>query len=161
MRVTSKLARTERKRQVRSICCPAKPGNFCRMTPVHGLIRPNRRPRTAVAAIRRAERLTRRHREATFTSTGRPLGECRRDCSRRDPCHFRPLADYLAPSGEGRVLGFPLIPHNKDRARRSANDPRRSRAEKIILQTRAVRANNYQIAGHVAREFRNRHARLA
>jgi hypothetical protein len=63
MRMTMIQVRTEQKRQDRSARCAEKPGGYRRMTPVDGLIRPNRRPRTGGAAIRSIERLTRRLRQ--------------------------------------------------------------------------------------------------
>jgi len=77
MRMTAIHAQTERKRQDGSVRCAEKPGGYRRMTPVDDLIRPNRPPRTAVAAISSAERLTRRPRQPILTLYGRPHGKCR------------------------------------------------------------------------------------
>ena len=77
MRVTAIHAQTERKRQDRSARCPEKPGGYRTMTPVDGLIRLNRRPRTGAAVIRSTVRLTRRAGQPILPLTGRPLGECR------------------------------------------------------------------------------------
>ena len=105
MRVIANQAQTERKRLARSVCCPEKPGGYRRMTPVHGLMRPNRRPRTAVAVIRSTERLTRRQRQDKISQRGRPLGECRRILlmlrrhahvlRRPKPCPLTPAAVQL------------------------------------------------------------------
>jgi hypothetical protein len=77
MRMTAIHAQTERKRQDGSVRCAEKPGGYRRMTPVDDLIRPNRPPRTAVAAISSTERLTRRPRQPILTLYGRPHGKCR------------------------------------------------------------------------------------
>lgn len=75
--MTTIHVQTERKRQDWSVRCAEKPGGYRRMTPVDDLIRPNRPPRTAVAAISSTERLTRRPGQPIFTLNERPLGECR------------------------------------------------------------------------------------
>ncbi len=77
MCVIARQTKTERKRLAKSVCCTENPCGYSRMTPVNGLIRPNRHGCTTVAAVRSTERITRRLDQATFTSSDRPFGECR------------------------------------------------------------------------------------
>lgn len=77
MRATMIQVRTEQERQDRSARCAEKHGRYRRIRPIHGLIRPNRPPRTGAAAIRSTVRLTRGPGQPIQPLTGRPHGESR------------------------------------------------------------------------------------
>jgi hypothetical protein len=77
MRVTSKLAKTERKRQDSSVRHAAKRGRTTKVTRIRGPIHPQSSDLTTAVEAGSAKHLIWRQDQAKLTSRRRPLGECR------------------------------------------------------------------------------------
>jgi hypothetical protein len=98
MRVTMIQDRTKQKRKDKSARCAEKHGRYRRIRPIHRLIRPNRPPRTAVAAIGSTLRLTRRPGQPVLTLNERPYGKCRlQSLAVRHRTQMRVVLCVLAP----------------------------------------------------------------